>query len=139
GLREIAGDFGVAHGLLRAGEMLAETAEARVEVDEFLLPGGHLARGERELDGEATLRDRRVALGLVALAEQRTHLRLYFAGEVVDAHEVAGGRFELTLRGATAIAVEPHAGRFLEQLATVVGAVGEQRVDHLALDDHAGV
>ena len=40
---------------------------------------------------------------------------------------------------AAAVAIEADAGRFLEQLAAVVGAVGEQRVDHLALDDDAGV
>jgi hypothetical protein len=33
----------------------------------------------------------------------------------------------------------PDTGRLFEQLATIIGPIGEQRVDHLALDHHARV
>ena len=75
----------------------------------------------------------------LALARERAHLALHFGDQIVEALEVDRRLLEPALGGATAIAIEPDAGRFLEQLATVVGAVGEQRVDHLALDHDAGV
>src|SRR6185312_2087055 len=67
----------------------------------------------------------------------RTDLALHFGDEIVEALEVDRGLLEAALRRAAAIAIEAHARRLLEQLATIVGPVGEQGVDHLALDHHA--
>ena len=80
-----------------------------------------------------------MALGALALARERAHLALHFGDQIVEALQVDGRLLEAALRGAPAIAIEADAGRFLEQLAPVVRAVGEQGVDHLALDHDAGV
>ena len=103
------------------------------------MPRLHLARRERDLDREAARHQLGVALGALALARERTHLALHLGDQVVEALQVDRRLLEAALGGAAAIAIEPDAGRFLEQLATIVGTVGEQRVDHLALDDDAGV
>src|SRR6185369_10544303 len=62
-------------------------------------------------------------LGALALAGERTDLRLHFANQVVEPLEIDGGLLEASLRGT----------------APVVGPVGEERVDHLGLDDDARV
>ena len=121
------------------GARLAQLAHALARVAQLVVPRFHLALRERELDGEAARRELGVALGALALARQRAHLALHFADQVVEALQVDRRLLEAPLGRAAAVAIEADAGRFLEQLATVVGAVGEQRVDHLALDDDAGV
>ena len=88
---------------------------------------------------EAARRELGVALGALALARERAHLALHFGDEIVEALEIDRRLLEAALGGAATIAIEADARRFLEQLATIVGTIGEQRVDHLALDDDAGV
>src|SRR4029077_11526190 len=52
---------------------------------------------------------------------------------------MGGVVFEAARGGAAPVAVKADAGRFLEELAPVVRTIGEQRVDHAALDDDAAV
>ena len=77
-------------------------------------------------------------LGALALAREAAHLALHLVDQVVEALQVDRRLLEAALRRAPAIAIQADARRFLEQLAPVVRTIGEQRVDHLALDDDAG-
>ncbi len=80
-----------------------------------------------------------VALSALSLARQRAHLALDFRNEVVDASQVGGGFLQTSLGAPLAVAVEPHAGGFLEQLTPVIGSVGEEGIYHPCFDDHAGI
>ncbi len=124
-LGEVTCGFGFAHGLLARGEGIAQAPEALVEVGELGLPRGHLARGKGELHRKATGRDFGGLLRATALTQQRAHLRLYFAREVVDANEICTRGLKLTLGAATTIAIEPNASGLFEQFAAVVRTIGQ--------------
>jgi hypothetical protein len=71
--------------------------------------------------------------------KERAHLLTDLVDQIVEARQVDRRLLEPSLRTASPVAIEPHARRLLEQLAPIVGAVGEQRVDHPALDDDARI
>ena len=73
------------------------------------------------------------------LPRQAPQLRLHLGDQVLDALQVRARLLEAALRAVLAVAVEADAGRLLEERAPLVGAVGEEQVDHLRFDDHAGV
>ena len=80
-----------------------------------------------------------VPLGLAALPRQAAHLRLHFADQVIEALEIGGGALEPSLGARLAVAVEADAGRLFEQGTPLLGAVGQEAVDHLRFDDDPGV
>ena len=121
------------------GALSRSVAHALVESLQLVVPRFHLALGERDLDREAARRELGVSLGAPALARERAHLALHLADQVVEALQIDGRLLETALGGAAPIAIEADARRLLEQLAPVVRTIGEQRVDHLAFDDDAGV
>ena len=59
--------------------------------------------------------------------------------QVVETLEVDAGFFEPPLGALLPVAIEPDARGFLEQRAALLGAIGEQQVDHFGFDDHSGV
>ena len=139
-VRRVARLFGRGTRASRRAARSARSARTRSSRRcELVVPRLHLARGERDLHRVAPRAELGVALGAPALARQRAHLGLHLGDQVVEALQVDGRLLEAALGGAAAVAVQAHAGRLLEQLAPVVGAVGEQGVDHLALDHDAGV
>ncbi len=103
------------------------------------MPRFHLARGERDLGDESARHQLAVSLGLLALARERANLALHFGDQIVEARQVDRRLLEPALGRAAAVAIESDACGFLEQLAPIVGAIGEQRVDHLRFDHDAGV
>src|SRR6185503_5271740 len=138
-VRRIAGALGIRDGRFGDRRGLAELGDALLELRELARPRFHVASGERDFQGEAASRELRMALGALALTGERTHLALHLGDQVVQALEVDRGLLETALGRAAAIAVQADSGRFLEQLATVVGAIGQQRVHHLALDHDARI
>ena len=106
---------------------------------ELVTPRRHLTRGERDLNAEAAARQLGVALGALSLAGQRSHLALNFRNQVIEAHKIAGRLLEPALGGASPIAIQSDSCRLLEQLAAIVGPIGEQRVDHPGFDHDARV
>ena len=134
---------GIARGLrlqcprLGGGQQLAELGDALLEPGQLLAPCVHAARRERDLHREAARHDLGVAFGALALARQAPHLTGDLVDEVVETLEIARRLLETPLGGAAPVAIEPHPGGLLEQLAPVVGTVGEEGIDHPALDHHA--
>ena len=80
-----------------------------------------------------------MALGALPLPGERPHLARDFVHEIVDAREIGGRLFEAALRAAAAVTIEADTGCLFEQLAPVVGTIGEERIDHAALDHDAAV
>jgi hypothetical protein len=78
-----------------------------------------------------------VALGALPLSREASDLARDLVDQVVEALQVAGRLLEPPLRRAPAVPIEADARRLLEQLAAIVRPVGQQRVDHPALDDDA--
>ena len=78
-------------------------------------------------------------LGLALLPGQAPDLALYFGDQILDPLQVAGRFLQAALGRLAPIAVEPDPGRLLEQRPPFFGPVGEQPLDHLRFDDHAGV
>ena len=133
-VRDIALVLGVHHPPLGDRHAVAQLGDARLELPQFVLPRRHLARREGQLDGEPPSRELGVSLGTLPLARQRAHLRLHLADQVVEARQVDRRFLETAFRAPPSVAVEADAGGFLEQLAALIRAVGEQRVDHPRLD-----
>ena len=131
--------LGVRHGGSGARSALAQVCDANFELLQLRVPRCHLTGCQRELDAKPPLHQFFAALRLLALAGQRPHLGLDFGDEVVEPIEVECGLLESAFGAATTITIEPNARRFLEQLTTIIGPVGEQGIDHLGFDDHAGV
>ena len=77
----------------------------------------------RNFQGEAASHQLVVTFRALALARQRSNLALHLGDQVVDAREIRRRFFQSPLRAPLAVAVEPHSGRFLEQLASIVGAI----------------
>jgi hypothetical protein len=98
-----------------------------------------LAASQGELHRELLFGELGVALGLAALASEASNLALYLGDQVLDPLKVAPGLLEAALGGLPAVAIEPDPGCLLEQRAALLGAVGEQQLDHLGLDDHTRV
>ena len=80
-----------------------------------------------------------MALRAPALASQRAHLACYLVQQVVESRQIRGRLFEAPLGAAAPVAVQAHTSSFLEEFAPVVRAVGQERVDHAALDHHTTV
>jgi hypothetical protein len=76
-------------GLFCLRRCLAERAHTFVESLKLVLPGFHLALGQRDFDGEAARRELGMSLGTPALPRQRAHLALDLADQVVEALQVA--------------------------------------------------
>src|SRR4029079_1431338 len=138
-LRPVPGRFGIIHRRLDPRRRFTQLVNARVESLQLTVPSFHLTFGQRQLYGEASRIELGVAFGASPLARERPHLALHFGDEVIEPLQIDGRLLQTTLGGATAIAIESYARGFLEQLAAVVRAVGQERVDHLAFDDHARV
>ena len=118
---------------------VTKLGDATLECAQLLVPRVHLARGERQLDREAAAHQLGMSLRALALSGQRTDLALHLTDQIVDARQVERGLLESALGAATTVAIQTDARRFLEQLAPVIRAVGEQRVDGLRLDHDARV
>ena len=127
------------HALLGDRQRLAQRCHLELETRELRLPRLHFARHECDLGDEAARHQLAVALGLPALPRQRAHLALHLGDEIVEAREIDRRLLEPARSGAAAIAIEADTGGLLEQLAAIVGAIGEQRVDHPRFDHHAAV
>ena len=95
--------------------------------------------GEGDLHGEPLLGELGVALGLAALAGEAPDLGLDLGDEVLHPLKVHRRLFQSPLGAVLPVAVEPDPRRLLEERPALVGAVGEEEVDHLRLDHHAGV
>jgi hypothetical protein len=80
-----------------------------------------------------------VALGLPLLAGERADLRLNLGDHVLEALQVHLGALESALGRLAPILVLPDPGGLLEQATPLLGAIREDRVDHLVLDDVVGV
>src|SRR5919197_2537504 len=119
----IAATLLLAHRFIGLRDHRTQLGNARLETCQLLMPAGHLARGERDLDGESSRAELRVALGSAALARERTHLALHFRDEIVEPLQIGGRLLETTLRRATPIAIQSDPRGFLEELATLVGAI----------------
>jgi hypothetical protein len=136
-VRRIPRSFGGCDSLIGSRHERAELRNPNLESRELVTPGVHLSRGKRNLDSETTTHQLGVSLGAPSLTRQRSHLSLDFRDQIIDAGEIHRRLFEPALGSPLSVAVETDAGRFLEELAPLVGAIGEQSVDHLALDHHA--
>ncbi len=138
-VRRVARLLGRADRSIRLGSAFAQCANSLGQSSQLVVPRFHLALGERQLDGEPSRVELRMLLGAAPLSRERTHLALHFVDQIVEPLQVDRRLVEPPLRRATAVAIESDARRFLEQLAPVVRPIREERVDHLALDDDAGV
>ena len=139
-VRGVARLLGRADRSIRLGSALAQCAHALGRV---VRSSSCHASISRLASASSTVNRRvvelRVPLGAASLSRERTHLALYFVDQIVEALQVDRRLVEPPLRRATAVAIEADARRFLEQLAPVVRPIRQERVDHLALDDDAGV
>jgi hypothetical protein len=84
-MRGIAGGFRRRHCLFGRRYGNPQLAHAFLEARELIAPRVHLARGESDLDGEASPRELAVTLSAFALPGQRPDLRLNFRDKIVDA------------------------------------------------------
>src|SRR5690606_36495560 len=89
-----------------------------------------LGARDRHLEREPARAQLLVALRLAALAREPAHLRLDFRDEVLEAREVRFRRLEPALCGLAAVLVAADARGLLEHVTAVVGAIGEDAVDH---------
>ena len=80
-----------------------------------------------------------MALGLAPLAGEAPDLRLHLGDQVLDPLEVDRGLLQPALGAVLPVAIEADPGRLLEERAPLLGAVGEEQVDHLGFDHDAGV
>ncbi len=94
---------------------------------------------QRELQRELLLRQLGVPLGLPLLAGKAAQLRLYFGDQVLYPLQVLVRFLETALGAVLAVAIEADARRLLEQRPPLVGTIGEEQLDHLRFDDHAGI
>ena len=127
------------HARARGGQQIRQLREPRLHVGHIRAEPLEQPAGEGELHREPLLGQLRVALRLAALARQAPDLRLDLGDQVLHPLKVHRGLFQATLGAVLAVAVEPDAGRLFEQRSPLVGPVGEEKVDHLGFDDHAGV
>jgi putative solute:sodium symporter small subunit len=97
------------------------------------------ATRQRKGDRKLLFIERCMPLGLSLLARQRPDLRLHFGEQVLEPLQIACGFFETSCGGVTTITVQADAGCFLEQRTTLIGPIGEEQVDHLRFDHHAGI
>ena len=134
----VARALGLERRRFGGGQLLAQLGEPHLEARELLAPRFHLPRRKRQVDGEAARHDLGVPLGALALPRQAAHLARHLVDQVVQPLQIARRLLEAAFRRAATIAIEADARRLLEQLAPIVGTIGEQRVDHLALDHDAG-
>ncbi len=120
------GDLGVGVGGL--GELRTKGRQALVE----RVALAHQHGGEQVARLRFVLA---VAIGGIGLALERAQRALEFTDDVVESLQVAGGVLELEFGEPLAGLVAGDAGRFLDQLAALLGLAGEHRFD-LALADH---
>ena len=109
-----------------------ERAERDVEVFELAPHQGHR-------DAEALLHHLAVALGAAPLTRQAPHLRLNFGNQVLEPREIGCRLLEPALRALLPVTVETDAGRLLEQRASLLRFLREQRLDHLRFHHDRGV
>jgi len=124
-LKDVPGALSVDGTALDVGQLLAQNDDALLEARELLPPSRHLARREVELDGKAAMRQLGVALGAFALARERAHLRLHLADEIIQPLQIDRRFLEPTLGGPAAVTIQSDARGFLEELAPLVGPIGE--------------
>ena len=157
-LGELAGDlgamlFGAQPGarrlVLARGGLAQAGAERRQPLGERAValfhPGGPLGKvvemapREGERHRELLFHQLGVPLRLALLPGQGADLRLHLGDQVFQPLQVGGGLLEPALGAVLAVAVEADARGLLEQRAALLGAIGQEQVDHLGFDDHAGV
>ena len=138
-MSRIASRFRGSNTLFGNGSFQPQVANTLFENPELAMPRCHFARCQRYLDSEASAVQLDVLLSATALPRQRANLRLHFRNEIVQPAEVDCGLLEAPLGAALAVAIEPHARGFLEKLTTLVRAVRQESIDHLALDHHARI
>ena len=131
--------FGAAKTLLFRRHLCAKARDAPLEPEKIAAPRVHLTRGVRDFQREPTSHQLAMTLGAFSLARQRADLALDFRDEVVDAGQVGCRFLQTSLSAPLAVAIETHARRFLEQLASVVGSIGKQCVNHPRFDYHTGI
>ena len=131
--------LGVAHAGPGRRKQLAQLREARLHPGDVFVQPLQQPPGEGDLHRESLLGELGVALGLAALTGEAPDLRLHLGDEVLHPLEVHRRLFQPALGAVLPVAVEPDPRGLLEQRAPLVGAVGEQEVDHLRLDHHPGV
>ena len=132
--------------LLRLGDAGASRGQQRAQLTEARLHAGDLLAQpleqpprQRQLHRVLLLGELRVPLGLAPLPGETADLRLHLGDEVLHPLEVHGGLLQPALGAVLPVAIEPDARRLLEERAPLVGAVGEEQVDHLRLDHDARV
>ena len=138
-VRRVARLFRRLDGGVGVGRAGAQRLDALTQPRQLVVPRFHLAFGQRQLHRETAGVQLRVALGAASLAGERTDLALDFVDQVVEPLQVDRRLLEPALGCPAAVAIEPDARRFFEQLAAIVRAIGQERVDHLAFDDDARV
>ena len=121
------------------GNVLGQLREARLHPRDFFRHPVEQAAGQGKLDRELLLGELDVPLGFAALAREASDLGLYLSDEVLDALKIDGGLLQPALGAVLPIAIQPDARRLLEEGASLVRPVRQQQVDHLGLDDHAGI
>jgi hypothetical protein len=129
----------VGQPVARGGEEAAQLAEPRLHPRGLLAQALEQAARQRHLHGKLLLGEPGVALGLAALPRQAPDLRLHFGDQIFHPLEIGRGLLEAPLGAVLPVPVQPDAGGLLEQRPPLVGAIGQQQVDHLGLDDDAGV
>ena len=125
-MRDIAPHFLFSHVRFGRRNRLAQLGDARLQRDELLVPGLHLSRRERELDRESARHELSVSLRALALSCERADLTLDLADQVIDARQVERRLLEPAFRATAPVAIEADTSGFLEQLATIIGSIGEQ-------------
>ena len=99
----------------------------------------HAAGAELEVEVADPVPQALVAARLADLSRQRAQLALDLEHDVVEAREIPLGGLELVQGLPLARLVLGDAGGFLEQEPAVAGVVGQNVVDHLALDHRVGM
>ena len=138
-IRAVALTFGNRLGLVCFRKSRAQADHAFVQLGKLTLPRRHLTRGQCQFYGEPTIRDFNVTFSAFALPRQRADLRRDLRYQVIEPREVGGCLLEAAFGASSAVAVQAHAGRFLKELATIVGTIREQCIDHPTFDDDAAV
>jgi hypothetical protein len=131
--------LGLAHPGTRAGEQPGQLGVAGLHSGRLGSQPVEQPPREGDLERELLLGQLDVALGLAALAGEASDLGLDLGDEVVHPLEVRGRFLQPALAAVLPVAVESDARGLLEQGPPFLGPVGEQQVDHLGLDDDAGV
>ena len=137
--RVLAPVLGLGDPVPSGGQHLGQLGEPGLHVAHVRGELLQQAARERHLNRELLFGELDVSFRLAALPGEASDLGLDFGDQILDPLEVDRGLLQAPLGAVLPVAIEADPGGLFEQAPPLVGAVGEQQVDHLRFDHDARV